>query len=288
MKDSGTEGMTEMHEVTWAARRSAVLLLVLVLTGCGAWPPGKPAASPSPLPGDRMVFMMQGGAGGFTPYFQSLLFTPALAVYGDGRVIQYDENQQTAGVPAAYVLSRADPEQVAAFVAETEARELINEQTDFGDPQVSDASSTTVLLHGADGAHRVHVYAFDDQFDDDLTQAQRRARQELVEVIDRAYALPGDSERSPYTPDRVRVTELAFDGGGKDPGAEWPGPDPDSFLVPSAGSSSPLACGELSGPQAEKAYAAARTNPYGIWTYAGKPRVFAVAPMLPGAEGCRK
>ena len=51
--------------------------------------------------------------------------------------------------------------------------------------------STTVLLHGAGGPHRVSVYAFGDQFDDDLTRAQRRARQELAEVIDRAYALLG-------------------------------------------------------------------------------------------------
>jgi hypothetical protein len=278
--------MMELHEVTWAARRSAILLLVLVLTGCGAWPLGKPSASPSPLPGDRMVFLLQGGAGGFTPHFHQALLTPALAVYGDGRVIQYDEGEQDPNVPAAYVLSRVDPALVATFVADAEARNLINSETDFGYPAVTDTPSTTVLLHGASGPHRISVYAFDAGFDDDLTRAQRRARQELAEVIDRASALPGDGERLPYLPDRVKVTEFAFDGGGKGRAKEWPGPDPESFLVPSTTRSIRLACGELSGPAAEKVYAAARDDPDGVWTHDSKQRVFAVAPMLPGTEGC--
>ena len=105
-------------------------------------------------------------------------------------------------------------------------------------------------------------------------------------MIDRASALPGDGERLPYRPDRVRVTEFAFDGGGKTRGAEWPGPDPESFLVPTTPRSVRLACGELSGPAAEKAYAAARDNPDGIWTYASKRRVFAVVPILPSMGGC--
>ena len=92
------------------------------------------------------------------------------------------------------------------------------------------------------------------------------------------------------------MTEFAFDGGGKGGGREWPGPDPDSFLVPAAASArSPLACGELSGPAAEKAYAAARSNPDGIWTVeleaAGVrrgPAAARPAGLLPEAqcEGC--
>ena len=268
------------------AHRLAVLLLILALTGCGVWPLDKPTASPSPLPGDRLVFMVQGGGGGFTPYFHQAVLTPALAVYGDGRVIQYDEGQQAPNVPAAYVLTRVDPALVAAFAADAEARDLINPETDFGDPTVSDMPSTTVQLHGAGGPHRIYVYAFDAGFDDDLGRAQRRAREELAEVIDRASALPGDGERLPYRPDRVRVTEFAFDGGGKTRGAEWPGPDPESFLVPTTPRSVRLACGELSGPAAEKVYAAARDNPDGIWTYASKRRVFAVVPILPTLGGC--
>ena len=124
--------------------------------------------------------MVQGGAGGFTPHFHQALLTPALAVYGDGRVIQYAEGNQDPDVPAAYELGRADPELVATFVADAEARELITSETDFGEPGVSDAPSTTVQLHGADAPQRIYIYAFDAGFDDDLTPAQRRARQELA------------------------------------------------------------------------------------------------------------
>jgi hypothetical protein len=264
----------------------AVVLLVLALTGCGVWPPKSQTASPSPLPGDQLVFMVQGGVGGFTPYFHQAMITPSLAVYGDGRVIQYDDGRQPPNVPATYLLSRVDPQLVAAFVADTEARKLIASETDFGDPGVSDMPTTTVQLHGAGSPHRVYVYAFGEGFDNDLAPAQRRARRDLREVIDRASALPGDAERLPYQPDRVQVTEFALDGVGKSRGAEWPGPDPSSFLVPVTPRSVRLACGQLSGQPAEKAYAAARKNPDGIWTYDAKRRVFAVVPELPGLGGC--
>jgi hypothetical protein len=274
--------MITLQEVAWA-RRLASLLLVLALAGCGGWPLDRPTASPNPLPGDRLVFMVEKGGGGFThPLYQTFL-SPALALYGDGRVIQYDGKQQP-NVPAAYVINRVDPALVATFVVETEARDLITSNTNFGDPPVTDMPSTTVELHGASGLHRINVYAFGEGFDDDLTRAQRRAREELAEVIDRAAALPGDAERSPYRPHRVRVTELTYTGKGR--GVKWPGPDPARFLVPAARRSIVLACGELAGQAAEKAYQAARNNPDGVWTYASKPRVFAVVPILPSLAVC--
>lgn len=273
----------ELREVPLTAGRLAVLLLFLAVAGCGVWPLDRPTASPSPLPGDRLVFTTESGGGGFAhPLYQAFL-TPSLAVYGDGRVIQYDGKQEP-NVPATYVINRVDPEQVAAFVADTEARDLITQETDFGVPGVTDMGSTTVFLHGTAGERRVHVYAFGEGFDDDLTRAQRRAREELAEVIDRAAALPGDAEPSPYRPHRVRVTEFTYTGKGRGP--EWPGPDPERFLVPAARRSIVLACGELAGQAAEKAYQAARNNPDGVWTYASKPRVFAVVPILPGLEVC--
>ena len=265
-------------------RRLAVLLLLVALAGCGVWPPDTPpSASPSPLPSDRLVFMVVGGRGAFTPYFHQALLSPALAVYGDGQVIQYD-GKQDPNLPAAYVISRVEAAEVAGFAADAEKRNLINSETDFGDPGVSDMPTTTVQLHGAGGPHRVYVYAFGEGFDDDLPREQRRAREELAEVIDRAYALPADGERLPYRPDRVRVTE--FKDGGKGEATEWPGPDPNSFLEPAKPGSILVACGQLSGPAAEKVYEAARQNPNGIWTVGSKRRVFAVVPLLPSLGGC--
>ena len=167
-------------------RRLAVLLLVLAVAGCGVWPPDRPTASPSPLPGDRLVFMVEGGGGGFTPYLHQALHHTLARVYGDGRVIQYDREQPARACPPPIWSAGSTAALVAAFVADAERRDLINGETDFGDPGVTDMPSTTVQLHGASGPHQVSVYAFDEGFDDDLTRAQRRAREELAEVIDRA------------------------------------------------------------------------------------------------------
>jgi hypothetical protein len=199
-------------------------------------------------------------------------------------VIQYD-GKQAPSVPAAYLISSVDAAQVAAFGADAEKRDLISEETDFGDPGVTDMPSTTVQLHGAGGLHRVSVYAYGQGFDDKLPRAQRRAREELAEVIDRAYALSAHAERPSYRPDRVRVTEFN-DGGGGGRATAWPGPDPKSFLAPAEPGSILVACGELSGQAAEKAYAAARGNPGGVWTWNSKRRVLAVVPLLPGLSAC--
>ena len=274
--------MIKLQEMA-RARRLAVLMLVLALAGCGVWPLDKPTASPSPLPADRLVFLVEGGAGGFTPYLHQALITPSLAVYGDGRVIEYDGEQEPS-MPASYVIASANPELVAAFVADAEKRNLINSETDFGDPRVTDMPSTTVQLYGTNGLSRISVYAFGEGFDDNLRPAQRRARKELAEVIDRAYAVSANTERSPYRPDRVRVTE--FSDGGNGQAAEWPGPDPNGFLVPAKPGSILVACGDLSGSVAEMAYDAARGNPGGIWTWNSKRRVLAVVPLLPALEAC--
>jgi hypothetical protein len=271
-----------LHEMVRAHRLA--VLLILALACCGVRPSDSRSASPSLLPSDRLVFMVVGGPGGFTPYFHQVMITPSLAIYGDGRVIKYAEGNQAPDVPAAYVLSRVDPAVVAGFVADAEARNLINDQTDFGSPGVSDMPSTTVRLHGSSGLHQVHVYAFGKGFDDDLPRAQRKARNELTEVIDRGSELSADGERLSYRPDRVRVAEFSDGGSGK--AAQWPGPDPKSFLVPNNSGSILVACGELSGRPAEKAYDAARNNPGGIWTWNSKRRVLAAVPLLPGRPGC--
>ena len=117
--------MMELLETTWTARRSAVLLLVLALAGCGVWPLGKPSDSATPLPGEQMVFAVT-TAGGLAPPLEQTLITPALAVYGDGRVFEADHDQYIHGTPYAYVVARVDPNAVATFVAHAEARKVVD------------------------------------------------------------------------------------------------------------------------------------------------------------------
>ena len=183
-------------------------------------------------------------------------------------------------------MARVEPLAVARFAAAAEKRKVVDENTDFGEPTVSDQGTTTIVLHGAHEPRTVRVYAFDPQFDNGLTGPQRRARSELAEVVATAAALAGDTERSPFTPEQVRVVELRSRDGEPAPELEWPGPDLAGFLQPSSKPYLGLACGTLAGPDAERAYAAARDNPSARWTHQGRVRVLAVVPRLPGSPGC--
>ena len=269
-----------MRRFSWGIRLAAAVMIML-LTGCGAQTAGRPESSPTPLPPDQLVFLVE-ATGGFVPVLHAALQSPALAVYGDGRVIQYDEKKKERDVPAAYTIAKVDPLLVARFAAETEALNLIQQGTDFGKPPVSDMPTTTAQLNGLTGPHAVQVYAFADTFAKDVSAAQANARQDLGAVIDRAHALPGAAEQAPYRPDTVRVVELE-DTEFSEMAPAWPGPAPNSFLSPTQ---TYFSCGTLSGAAAEKAYAAARRNPGAVWTAEGTELTLVVTALLPGTVGC--
>lgn len=217
------------------------------------------------------------------PTLDQVLGTASLAVYGDGRVIEADHDRYVEGTPWAYSMGRVDPVAVAQLAAD--ARDVVDPQTDFGDPPVTDMPVTTVHMHGSGDPQLVHIYAFADDFEDDVPGGQRRARRELAEIVDRAYDLPGRGERADYVPEQVEVTELSRQDNITDR-PEWPGPDPDTFLEPAATPSVRTGCGTLSGASAAAAYAAARDNAYAGWTVGTQTRVLAVVPLLPGTRGC--
>ena len=211
-----------MRRIGWRFRVAGALMIML-LTGCGAPVAGEPQPSTTPLPADQLVFLVE-ASGGFVPVLNAALQSPALAVYGDGRVIQYDEKKKERDVPAAYTVAKVDPALVATFAAETEALNLIQEGTDFGKPPVSDMPTTTVQLNGATGPHsrerlrlRRHVRQRR------LRGAAQGAAGTGCESIDRAHALPGDAEQAPYRPDAVRVVELE-DAEFTEMAPAWPGP----------------------------------------------------------------
>jgi hypothetical protein len=281
--DEGTDGVQLRQRARgW---RLVVLSLALALMGCGVGPLGEPADPPPPLPADQLVFSLIGWSGMVPPFVQALT-TPGVALYGDGRLLTLDRSSPAGGVPYAYQVAQADPREVAALVARAEASGLVDDDTDFGSPSITDMPVTTVSLHGRAGPQRTSVYAFSDRTDDDVSWRQRRARVKLRKLIDEALALPADAAPEPYRPEQVRVIELEHVAGGSAAAPEWPGPDLERFLVPAASRGSRLGCGTLTGPAAERAYAAARTNPQGVWMVGGLPRVLAVAALLPGAEGC--
>ena len=269
-----------MQRSTWTTRLAAVALL-LTLTGCGASVTAQPPAAPGTLPADQLVFLVESG-GGYVPAVNAALESPHLAVYGDGRVIRFDNHRDGDKVPVGYTVATVDPLLVLRFADETAALDLIDEATDFGTPPITDMAYTTVRLHGAGGSRSVSVYAFGEQFDRDVSPAQRQARRQLSAVVERARTFQGDGARTTYRPDQVRVFELD-DAEDADGAPVWPGPAPDSFLDPSDEFG---ACGTLGESAAETVYAAARRNPGANWTVGATPRTLAVVALLPGTVGC--
>jgi len=246
---------------------------------------GSPTASASgPLPADQVVFMVDSG-GGLVPPVIYALESPLLVMYGDGRILSIVRDDNTGGaVPARYQLTRVDPLAIAAFVSSVEARGIINPDKDFGQPSVTDMDGTTVTLHGENAPVKVSVYAFHEQFDQDVTADQQKARAALRQLIDAASNLAAGATPVPYSPDSVVVYDVGLGYGDRTATTVWPGPPPGSFLKPSNQSRS-VACGQLSGAPATTVYNAALDNPGALWLVDGVPRVLAVNP-LPIAESC--
>lgn len=260
-------------------RTAGALMAWTAMTGCG----GGTAPTAGALPADQMVFMVM-SSGGMTPAVVSSLQSPALAVYGDGRVLTRVEAPALQLVPSRYEVSDVGAAAVRDFVTAAAAGGLINAGTDFGSPRVTDLATTTVMLHGDSGAAEVRVYALNERFEEDLTPANRDARARLRALIDQANALAAGAARVPYVPDRVVVNEPA-PGRNQEPATlPWPGPPPASFLAPT-NTGRLAACGELTGADARTVYQAALDNPGARWLVDGTTRVLGVSAVpLPG--GC--
>lgn len=262
---------------TSLARLIGAVLAGLTMTGCTADPTPRAAA----LPAGRMVFMVNSSGGLVPPVFYALQ-SPSLVVYGDGRVLTAVSSAAPQLVPVRYELARIDPGRVETFVASVTAGGLISPGTDFGTPRVTDLDTTTVLVDGGSGPAEVRVYALDEQFEANLTEAQRAARADLRTLIGQASALAAGAPAVGYTPDRVVVYE-PVSSADEAATASWPGPPPESFMVPSRARRS-TSCGELGGDAATTTYRAALDNPGARWLVDGTTRVLAVNSLpLPGA-----
>ena len=256
------------------------VLASLLMTACSTTAVSTPA--PAPLPADQVVFSVMSGGGLVRPVHYALE-SPSLVVYGDGRVLTI-VNDGAPLVPARYEIARVDPAAVASFVSGVQAAGVVSPGTDFGDPRVTDLATTTVTVHGAGAPVQVRAYALLEQFETELTPAQRSARASLRTTIDQGNALSAGAERSPYTPDRVVVYELDPRYEDEPATTGWPGPPPSGFLKPTDKRRS-IACGELVADPAEEVYRAALGNPGARWLVDGVTRILAVNP-LPLADAC--
>lgn len=257
-------------------RRWLVVALAALLVACNG-----PTAATEALPADQVVFRVT-SAGGLLPHLLALMESPSLVIYGDGRVLTQVSRSGNPTLPARFELSQGDALAVAGFVARAEAQGLVDASTDFGKPGVTDMGATRVLVHGEQGESEVSAYAFIPQFETDLTQRQRSNRAALRTLIEEAEGLSGNDSAA-FIPDQVTVFELAPESRAGAAAAEWPGPDPDTFLSPAKGRA--VACGHLVGERAARSYQAALENPGARWLVDGVERVLVVNP-LPATDEC--
>lgn len=280
------------------AASAVAVLLVLGLGGCGTDgevrvdgggdAPGPDGPAPvRGLPPDQVVWVDAGG-GGMVPPSPVAPHLASLTIYGDGRAFRAvapSDRDHLAAVPVE--VGTVAPDDLAALVAAAEASGLFTAaDTDLGDPQVTDLGSEVVRFHGTGAAVEISAYAFDERFEDDLTDAQQDRRAALRDLLERAEAAATGFE--PWTPDRVAVAELdqrsSYGGADGDPTA-WPGPAFDTFLAPTERYGA-AGCGELTGDDATAVWAAALDGSGTTWIDGDDQRELVVAALLPGQEPC--
>lgn len=259
------------------ARLACAALAAMAMTGAG------PMAQAGALPNDQPVVTVT-SSGGMVPAALFAMQSPAVAAYGDGRVLTAVKASALQVVPARYQLARVEPTTVAGFIGAALRSGLLDGSTDFGTPRFTDLATTTVMVNDGQGPAEVAVYALDERFEGGLTGAQREARAGLRALIGQAMALPAGAAAVPYTPDRVMVYEPLSPASEEPADAQWPGPPPETFLLPTRARRS-TACGLLTGSPARAAYLAALDNPGARWLVDATTRVLAVNPV-PLAGDC--
>ena len=110
--------------------------------------------------------------------------TPALAVYGDGRVFQRADDGSSPGRPPAYTVARVEPLAVARFAAAAEKREVVDR--DHGLRRADrerPGHDHDRAARCARATHRPCLRLRPPVRATGLTGPQRRARSELAEVV---------------------------------------------------------------------------------------------------------
>lgn len=216
-------------------------------------------------------------SGGRIPSVVSVMESPSLTVLTDGRILLMTEGPAPQVIPSRYDVATVSPEEVGTFVETAQSAALVDVRTDFGNPRIADAATTTVILRGDDRTDEVRVYALDERFDHRLSPVQRDARERLRAMIDSARELAASAPRSPYVPERVVVSEPLPDRNRETATVMWPGPPPAAFMLPTQGRA--IASGQLVGEDARTVYRAALGNPGARWLVNGSTRVLGVNPF---------
>lgn len=264
---------------------AAAVLLLGACSGFGATELPDDPVRADPLPPDQLVLEVRSGPGGLAPTEIYATSAPYLLVYGDGRLIRMEQQSYDSGWHRRFRQTRIDPALVAGLAARAGAAGL-DRELDFGSPEVLDAGSVILRLHGTGPPVRQHAYAFDVDLEKGLSPWLRSRRALLRSLIDDAEALAGDASWQQYRPELIFVYEQRGRRGDQGSAEPWPGPDPDGFLTEGSRSFRGTACGELSGAAADTVYQASLRNGFGQWTVAGEPRKLLIGAVPGSRSGC--
>ncbi len=268
---------------------AVTLVLGLAGASCGSdavFVAGDPAGELAP---DDLVFETLTG-GGLIPTVIELRQFPSLIVLGDGRAIRRSASDAgTEGPTRAYrpleqaVLETDEVQEILDLVASSG---LFDGPVDFGEPLITDVSSTGVGTRLGGKVVRVGAYALGFEEDSGLSSDQLGARDDLRELLSGVADIVNRDGRTwqPATPPEMLVFTLSFDRPADDTSEPIPWPlDPalvdvgDEFIR----------CVAVSGSDAATlADVAATATEYTPWIVDGGERHLAFRPNYPHQAGC--
>ncbi|MBE3203284.1 MULTISPECIES: hypothetical protein [Parafrankia] len=244
---------------------------------------------------------------------------PKVVVYEDGRVISQDPASAVEPGPAlpAVQLRRISAADVRGLVERAVAAGAGGHR-DFGQPRITDSSSTLFTVRTSDGVRTTSVYALSEYSHviggSGLTARQRSARKDLQRLLDALIDLPATlgpravSDAGPYVPAAVAALvepvpaesapigpvsagPVSAESAPAGPmavttasGPAWPGPP-----LPGEpfGSLTRITCATVRGDQARAVLAAASTAvSTALWTSDGRQWRIRFRPLLPEESGC--
>lgn len=240
---------------------------------------------------------------------------PHLVIYEDGSAVVYQRDQAQSAIPPSQVpttssrsTSTSDGARsqyggllpwAVGHVSRCELGQILTdlagvdpEHTGFGQPQVFDASGTSVRVYGVGEATAddYDAYALAADFDEGLSAAERQARARLRAVMARTEAAVHTVGVLPV--DRVEVTSLLSTTSGpygSEATPTWPlATSPQTVRGGKR-------CGEVRGADAAKVAAAVpvddrRRDPLfvGAWQVSGGDSEYLLVRVVPpGVEACR-
>ncbi|KPM53810.1 hypothetical protein ACG83_22075 [Frankia sp. R43] len=257
---------------------------------------GPPPEPHSSVPGDSpgTVAIRVDVLGGMVTVDMQAVRLPKVVVYQDGRVVSRDPMSTVGPGPAL-------PEVQLRRISAADVRRLVERAVaagaggdrDFGQPRITDSSSTRFTVRTADGVRTTSVYALSEythaRGGGELTAGQWSAREELQRLLDALTDLPATlgpravSDPVPYLPAAVAAFVDPVSIASADAPA-WPGP---SLPGEPFGSLTQITCATVRGDQTRELLAAASSAvSTTLWTFDGRQWRVRFRPLLPDETGC--